>query len=421
MQKITLFVIAFLLLAGCRKGEDVTPLDPRCNTPIADYLYGVEYDTYDFNACKHYFDSLYIPADAGCSEVRRGCFVGRNLDWYFNGNAAAIIKVNHSDNHFASIGMVGCFPQFSNEVAESGAYSDVYRYLPFKTEDGVNEHGLYVGINVVPTGETSPEVSSWHYGTYGIGAAHTNPGAEMTCAVNYLPRILLDRARNVDEAKRIIASIDWTDPLNYPHAGETQSFHFLICDPDHSVVLEFIDNKPCYIEATSVTDPGFGTIMTNFNNALWHRGIMQYNGCGYERFELLYRNYLDTANFPDNFLGMQRMMESVWYTNFYTTPIDSLDSWLTEAACSEIPAPLLYHNYQILRDPYVRNFIQSMIDDFNSRRTWHADDCPYWISTHTSIYDLSTRQLRVLVHEGLDGMKSYYHASLDSHFAHPID
>lgn len=87
--------------------------------------------------------------------------MGRNLDWYINTNASAIIKMNHTDEHYASIGMVSCFNMFSNDIAKSGEYNDVYKYLPLKTLDGINECGLYVGENVMPTGETSFDSTSW--------------------------------------------------------------------------------------------------------------------------------------------------------------------------------------------------------------------------------------------------------------------
>lgn len=53
-----------LALSACRKNDD-PDIRGRYNTVIADYLYGVEYDDYSF------------------------------------------IKINHTDSHFASIGMVG--------------------------------------------------------------------------------------------------------------------------------------------------------------------------------------------------------------------------------------------------------------------------------------------------------------------------
>lgn len=424
MKKSLRFSILIALVLSCGLAVSCDRRDPeepqRYNTEIANYLYGIEYDDYDFDACKKYFDDKFINSGAACSEVRRGNFIGRNLDWYINKNASAIIKMNHNDKHYASIGIVGCHSDFTNDLAKSGKYDDVYKYLPFKTEDGINEHGLYVGINVMPTGETSFDKSTWKTGEYGHSAAHTNPSAEMTCAVNYLPRILLDNAKNVEEAKEIIASINWTDPVNYPHKDETQSFHWLICDPTHSVVLEFIDNKAHYTEAESVTEPGFGTIMTNFTNCLWKAGIMQTSGIGYERYDVLKAGYKDYAKYPDSMEGMQELMKQAWFTKTYTTSVDSKDYWLTENACEDIPAEDLYQKYELAQDPTMRAVFLAKTVLFYELSLWYVEDTPLWFSTHTSVYDISERKLHVMVHEGLDGMRDFYEASLSSSFVKPL-
>lgn len=409
-------IVCCLALAACNHEADPEEGE-RCNTVIADYLYGVEYDDYDFNACKEYFDSQYIPSDFGCSEVRRANFVGRNLDWYINRNASAIIKMNRTKDHYASIGVVGCFPQFSNDVASSGEYSEVYNYLPFKTEDGVNEYGLYVGVNVVPTGETSFDPTSWRHNEYGHGAHYTNPSAPMTCSVNYLPRILLDKARCVDDAKRIIKNINWTEPKDYPHKGETQAFHWLICDADKSCVLEFMDNVPVFTESDVIDQPSFATVMTNFTNCLWKLGIFQTNGIGYERWDKL-KEYYD--NYEISFEGMQKLMTTVWYSKAYTEPVGSRFYWLTEFACDEVPAKDLYHNNDLYNDPIVRDIINYKRDLYADKSTWFKDDCEIWFTTHTSLYNLDTKTMQIIVHEGKSGMNDFYEAPFDVHFAKPL-
>ena len=127
---------AAIVLAACGNAPQ------RANTPITDYLYGVEYDDYDFEAGTKALEH-YKPAAAGCSEVRKGDFVGRNLDWYINHDASAVIKVNSSEKRFASIGVVGCCTRFDDAFAESGEYGEIYGLLPMFTVDGINEKGLY--------------------------------------------------------------------------------------------------------------------------------------------------------------------------------------------------------------------------------------------------------------------------------------
>lgn len=344
---LSLAVLACCLaLSACRKNDD-PDMRGRYNTVIADYLYGVEYDDYSF------------------------------------------IKINHTDSHFASIGMVGCFPQFNNDVARTGEYNEVYKYLPFKTEDGVNEHG----------------------------ARYTNPTASLTCCVNYLPRILLDRARNVTEAKEIVRSINWTDPRDYPHKGESQSFHWLICDADSSCVLEFMDNVPVFTESSDINSPSFATVMTNFSNCLWKTGVLQNNGIGYERWDKLSKNYY---LYEFNFEGMQNLMRGVWYSKSYTEPVGSPYYWMTELSTDAYPAQKLYKNPELMNNPTFRKLVETRRDQFADKSCWYTDDCELWFTTHTSVYDLDSKTLHVLVHEGYSGMKDFYEAGLDSHFKKPL-
>lgn len=408
--RISLVTAVMCIAATACNKDNCNDSEGRVNTPIADYLYMVEYDDYDLQANLDYFGKLFLSEGPACSQVRKGNFVGRNLDWYINKDAAAIIKMKHTDDHFASIGMVGCFPAFSNEIAKSGRPDDVYRYLPFKTEDGVNEYGLYVGVNVMPTGETSFDQSSWEPHAFGHGAAGTNPSSDMHYSVNYLVRVVLDRAKTVDDAKRVIAGIDWTEPKNYPHENETQSFHWLISDATKSVVLEFMDNVPVYTEAPSITEPSFGNIMTNFTNCLMAKGIIQICGIGYERWDILHDNYAST---PESFEGMQELMKKVWFSHTYTNDPLSRDFWLSECSSTDLPAYSLYKNYDILSNPQYFELLQQFTASFEDKSLWHVNDTPLWYSTHTSIYDLKNKKLRVLVHEGFDGMKEFYEVSLD--------
>ena len=403
-----------ITVTSCDKEVD----DTHVNTPIADYLYAVEYDDYDFQANLQYSNSTLLPSYPACSEVRKGNFVGRNLDWYINNDASAVIKVNHTDDHYASIGMVGCCPAFSNDLAKSGLYNDIYKYLPFKTVDGINEKGLYIGVNVMPTGETSFDSDTWEPYAFGHGAAHTNPSSDMHYCVNYLVRVVLDRAGSVEEAKKVIDGIDWCEPINFPAEGYTQSFHWLICDANQSVVLEFMDNKAVYTTAPSKTEPSLGNIMTNFTNCLREKDIIQICGCGLERWYMLHDSYAST---PETFEGFQNLMSSVWYSQAYTIDPASHDFWFTEWYECGIPSYEMYRNYSLCENTEFVTSLRNYLKIFDDKSQWHVDNSELWYTTHTSVYDLSSKTLRVLVHEGRDEQKTYYEASLDgSRFAKPL-
>ena len=400
------------LLASCTSGS----VELRSNTPICEYLYGVEYDDYDFEAGMQVTSELYMP-QAACSEVRKGNFVGRNFDWYINSDASFVIKVNRGDARYASIGMGGCMPPFTDSLASSGCWSPVYDLLPLMTMDGINEKGLYVGINVMPTGETSSDPDRWAPGQWGLGAAFTNPDAARTYGVSALVRFVLDNAASLAEARDLVESVNWYEPVDFPNPGESQAFHWLIADSVSNAVLEFIDNKPCFIQTDAVREPSYATIMTNFTNKLMADGqIVQPSGCGYERWEILRDNYAATDESAD---GMKQLMQKVWYTRTYT---DSLDEhfMFTEFAGRDFPATEMYHNPDYKDNAAYAAFIKEQRALFADKAFWHVEDSPLWFTTHSVVYDLKRRSLTVMTHEGLDGQKEYYSASLsESNYAKP--
>ncbi len=409
------FVLALVMAIFCSCTETK---QERSNTPICNYLYGVEYDDYDFQAGVNFIEKKYKPAAAACSEVRKGNFVGRNLDWYINCDAAFVIKINHTDDHYASIGMGGCLPAFNDSLASAGGVSPVYGMLPMATCDGINEKGVYIGVNVMPTGETSFDQSKWNTGAWGNGAAYTNPSSDKTYCVSYLTRVILDHASSLADAKQLVESINWYEPLNFPHEGGTQAFHWLISDSVSSAVLEFIDNKPCFTETTNINEPSYATIMTNFTNKLMaDEQLVQTTGCGYERWDLLHDSYADT---PESFEGMQNLMQKVWYTKAYTTKIGD-GFFFSEFVSPEFPAQEMYHNPDYKNNEAFAEMFKAQKALFDDKSNWHTPTSTLWYTTHTVIYDMQKRELRVMVHEGLDGQKEYYKASLsESSFVKPV-
>lgn len=417
-------------LTSCSKDESsaIENKPTECIAKYNDNLYGVEYDDYDLKACIELSESMYGGiGPAACSEVRKGNFVGRNLDWYVNRDLSAVIRVNAkgtpSDDNFytaryASIGMVGAMPEFGiDHVKNTTEYLPVYEQLPMATGDGINENGVYIGVNVTATGETSMDPAKWKDHQWGLGAAYTNPASDKKLCVTSLVRIILDRAKSVDDAISIVKSINWYEPINFPTAGATQAFHWLICDKNTSCVLEFIDNEPVFVKTTNVNEPSLATIMTNFNNYLMKDGIIQDHGIGYERFDLLHDSYAST---PETAEGMQKLMEKVWYTKSYTMSVDEPGYWATENPNPYFTAPQMYKHPEILKDERFLQVVNYNLADYNNRDSWHTLDCPVWYTTHTSVYDLTTHSLSVKLHEGIDGMKDYLTFSFDQHFPKPL-
>ncbi len=417
MKRMLFFALSVTLLTlfSCsRQPEEV-------NTRFNDWLYAIEYDDYDFDLCKEVFD-VFNPSSPACSEVRKGNFVGRNLDWNINRQASAIIKINASEGRYASLGMIGSFPYFTKETASVREHTPetdaIYGVLPFCTTDGINEKGLYIGINVTPTGETSRDPSLWKSGKWGLGAARTNPAGEMSCCVTYLIRVVLDRAASVREALELIDSINWWEPDGFPEEGHSQSFHWMIADSVSNAVVEFIDNKLEYLycEGPATAEPSYSTIMTNFNNLLMSEGIVQNQAAGMERFDLLKEAYPSTEQSVE---GMKDLMSKVWYSNAFLKDLDAEDFWCTEFVSDRFHSRDIYHTGANVNNARFREVLSASKAKFEDRANWHLDNTTLWYTTHTSIYDIKARKLSVLVHEGLDGQTEWVEADFNSSFAKP--
>lgn len=72
MKKINpmllLLAAGCFLTSSCEKEEEETS---GINTPIANYLYGVEYDDYDLQANVEHSNNELLPAYPACTEVRK--------------------------------------------------------------------------------------------------------------------------------------------------------------------------------------------------------------------------------------------------------------------------------------------------------------------------------------------------------------
>lgn len=414
--RFTLLAALACLVVSCDFTGNTTP--DRVNTVIVGNLYGIEYDDYDFDAAVKYYEK-HRPSEPqpACSQVRKGDFVARNLDYYINRNASAIIKMNRSEHRFASVGVVGCSREFSSELAASGKYAQIYEYLPLRTADGINENGVYCAVNVMPTGETSLDKDSWCSGEWGIGAAFTKPGAEHTYCTMYMVRFVLDNATSVEHALQLINDVNWYEPIDYPHDKQSQAFHWMLADKDTNCVIEFMDNRLVVTYADNLREPSFGTVMTNFTNACRKNGVWQDHGQGFERYDILAEGYPDT---PESFDGMKSLMQKVWYSKYYTTPVESPDFWLSEADVEGFEAWKLYHHPEYKGDPFILGAIAAERLMWADKACWFTDDTILWFTVHNSVYDIREKKFDVIIQEGMFDMKDYMSFDLNSSFKKPL-
>ena len=168
----------------------------------------------------------------GCSTISvkgsdEGFYFGRNFDW---NKCNALIMVTRPVNGYSSISTVNS--DFIRQAVMIPVSDETMKlaavYAPL---DGMNEMGLAVSVNMIQDTDTIEQ--------------NTKRGdITTTTAV----RLLLDKARDVEEALELLESYDL-------HASFGYMIHFAIADAQgHSVAVEYIDNEMSVIETPILTN-----------------------------------------------------------------------------------------------------------------------------------------------------------------------
>lgn len=242
------------------------PIPPRSSDgaarPLPKYLHALDFDDSYPNDAAFYY-TVHGGEPVSCSSVRDGNTYSRNFDFPFDDRAEFVVRMSHSFDRFASVGVAQVGTNLTEKTVTSGEWSRFYRCLPGATVDGINENGVVVNINVVD-GEPA-----WH------DSGDLHPLAAV--------RWVLDHATNAQHAAEYLAA-----NIRFPE-GWQQNFHYMVADMDSTYVIE---NGSCSNFTGRVA-------MTNFP-----RLSMTY-GAGWERYAILTNAASSITN--------------VWYTNAYST------------------------------------------------------------------------------------------------------
>lgn len=344
------------------------------------YSYDISYSHLDYDYAKVYMRDHYIDSGGGCTSIRKGNFFGRNFDWNYDETAYFTIRVSKSSStKYASIGRSsGSLPELSDSFVASGAYSELYKVLPFITADGINECGVVCSSNVVPVGD------------YGITTGTTPTGTkEDTLCVKMLPRYILDNFQSATEAVTYIQEHISVYAPNKTD-GLKQEIHIMVADAENTYLLEFIENVLIVSDMDSEYDGR--NYMTNFylhdttydlDNHINFSSVSDY-GNGLERYDLITDSYQSINSVQ----SMTELLITLYYTNTYkeaTNPI-----WKTEFSDREYDLKVT--------DP---------IDDYttiiNAARAEYAvrtRNGVLWQTVHTTVYDILNKKMYLIEQEG---------------------
>lgn len=365
IMKKNLFILVALvvaLLSSCQTKKTEETAAAGNLTKVADYLYEITVDDY----CDTIPNCLtsQVGQDFGCSAVRNGNFYGRNLDFFVSEVAEIVVHTTAKEGRHASVG-VGRLNQSTGEDLEAGITPEQMNVLPWGMFDGINDAGLFCNVNVTPAEDA------------GAPNTGTNPGKpELSSA--FMVRALLDNCANVDEA---IKFINDHNIISKEVGG--WYFHFMIGDPEKTVVLELIDNKAVIKEQN---------IMTNFYVNLLPEFTPHADGV--ERYNILKENYDEGGKSME---GMWNLLKRVRFSQAYdpeTKPFWKSEFY--EGMPFTIDTPL----ETILAD----STVQLNLKNFKSYKETgkYTPEMGLWYTEHNSTYDIKGRKLWVTVHEKYD-------------------
>ena len=262
-----------------------------------------------------------LACNFGCSDLRNGNLLGRNLDFVYSRMAEFVVKVeaNEEKGRFASIG-TAIHPYFTEEdvleLEKNGTYSKELETLPYITCDGINENGVACAMNTC---------SLLDAGKFD----HTNEGKEEIFLL-YLVRFVLDYATSANHAVSLLESYDITYPYELAmEVGLEDSGHLMIADAQETYIVEFFDNKVVAKKADAINQAE-GNVMTNFyNNMSPEREEATYDEgekiCyqGYDKYAEgveRYKKLMDQYDITNDFAGMFLAMKSVRASDTYLSP-----------------------------------------------------------------------------------------------------
>lgn len=347
---------------------------------ISDWLYYCDYDYYDYDNIEEYLK--HYKSCANCSEIRVLNLIGRNFDWYYGNEVQMIIRTKAVNGRHATLGV--CNTPLTKEQIDSNIWQTNINAIPFLVNDCINDKGVYVGINVVPTGDKGRTIG-------------TNPNAEISIPQIGLVRFLADYSDSAKDAIDILQNINVYSFQSDAQSGEC---HFLICDKDDSYIVEFINNE---LSVLSSTDSDFDpipndkVIMTNFYETDWDGDIkavfmgdsesavkatgLTKHSNGLERYDILSDGVSDVSDMDD----MSDLMQEVKYTLSYNENQNPF--WYSEFLDGS------YTIYSTAEE--LAEIKEGAIEAFEHRQR----DKQTWYTAHTSIYDIENKKLRIYVNE----------------------
>lgn len=343
-----------------------------------DLLHRVRYTALDYSFAQDYFKTHYSPIVGGCSVVRKGNKIARNLDWYYDNEVEFIIETDASLGRHASKGIAATIAGLTKDVVKMGIRGDMARVLPFRMTDGMNDAGVYASVNVVSGNATRS-----------IDDAGTTPSIEQhdEICLAMIVRYILDNFGSAKDACEYIRDYVRVYAPISEREGKSE-VQVCVADKEHTYVLAFDGTQ------TRILESEFHGVLTNFRLAdttlvggrysLTGSNIEDY-GQGIERANVALSKMQDDAPIEDIIYALR-------YTYAYEVESDFRGDWLTEFTGIDNAT---IHDADKLRAIQEKAHARYLATTREKGDIWHT--------THTIIYDLDVMNAEYQAQEINDG------------------
>lgn len=367
----------------------------RC---IDDYLFEAVYANVDYQYAEEWFRDKYSGMGGACSSIRYNNILGRNMDWYYDEKAYVVFKMEKSDTaKYTSIGMGGGL--INNDEMKKATYNELYKVLPFMMIDGVNECGLSISTNVVPSGDKGITT-----GTIPRIAKRLR-----LCGLQ-VPRYILDNFSSAHEAIEYIK--DYVS-VYMPHNERIdEEVHFIIADTEKTYIVEFVNNELVDIEIEVNEEGKFvgRPYMTNFyvdgmevddeTHVVDTTSITPYS-MGVERYNFITEKF-DEINGVDEHENddatlIKNVLDGVQYTKAYKGDTDPI--WY-----SEFTSP----KYGLVVTDPPEKFTTILTAAREAYASRSRETGVTWQTAYRAVYNIGSKTLDVVVQEGLTGRQKEY-------------
>lgn len=376
---------------------------------IAQDLFYVEYEDFDFDTSVQVTNEKYRPRGPLCSGIRKGCFTGRNFDGYSNMKTVLVMRISNRCARFSSLSVTTSYLEPTlPKIANRQEKDEAYFVMPQLAVDGINEKGVSIMSFMVQNCEASEDQTKWGEREWGKSAAYTNRTASKTYNTMSLVRFILDNAADLDEAVELIRSVNWFDPDRLTSSGHAASLKWLLSDPEKSAVVECIDNEMKILYTANTRQPSPCTLTTNFSQYLFQKGIIQNRASGYERYDQmadLYNREEDSAE------GVKHILSAVAMSEKYKRESTDKHFFATDYLWDESPSGRHFTSEEIYsgdakKDP---DFLKTI--ELSKSRYFEKSSMPQnhkaIITIYTSVCNLEERSLDLLLNEGIEDGKWY--------------